>query len=78
MARSAAELERLEQAQLEATCAARRAASAAPELAEWIMAQDRALAAVVRVLWVRSRAQPRKGKGAKNLGTVPGPLADRK
>lgn len=54
------ELERLEQAQAEATIAARRAASAAPELAEWILAHDRALAAVVRVLWVRSRAQRRR------------------
>ncbi len=57
------ELERLEQAQAEATIAAHRAALAAPELAEWILAQDRALAAVVRVLWVRSRAHRRpRGK----------------
>lgn len=63
VARATRELERLEAAQAEATSAAHRAASAAPELAEWIMAHDRALAAVVRVLWVRSRAhrpKPRK------------------
>lgn len=54
------ELERLERDQAEATIAAHRAAAAAPEIAEWILAQDRALAAVVRVLWVRSRAQRRR------------------
>lgn len=54
------ELERVEAAQVRATAAAVRAArQAPPELAAWIDAHDRALAAVVRCLWARSRLKPR-------------------
>lgn len=55
MSRAARELERLEDAQVLATKAAQRAIRAAPDLAEWINAHDRALALVVRVLWLQGR-----------------------
>lgn len=60
MSSAGRELERLEAAQADATKAAHRAASAAPELAEWIIAHDRALAAVVRVLWVSAGMEARR------------------